>query len=737
MSALSVGLSVAVNLSAQESQTPNTDDDKGDYENRLLIVGQNNTLNTEAGSATIIDEVQLEKYEFDDIHRILAQVPGVNIRQEDGYGLRPNIGFRGVTPERSKKINILEDGILIGPAPYSAPAAYYFPMVSRMTSVEVYKGPSAILYGPNTVAGTLNMLTRQVSQDNEGMVDVSYGSDAYSKFHGYAIHNFDNLGVLIEGINLQSDGFKTLDSGGDTGFDKKDITTKFRYDLKGEQFDQVFELKLGYADELSNETYLGLTDEDFALSPFRRYAASQLGEMDWQHEQVQFNHFLQGENFDITTRAYRNDFERAWRKLNNFRPSNNPATQRSLQDILSAPSEGINAIYYQVLTGQKDSEGLFEQLLIGVNDRTFYSQGVQTDLNLKFEWGDITHNIKTGIRYHEDEIERFHTEDNFNMVSGILVATGAETAITTANTERSKVWSIYLKDTLELDQWELTFGFRSEIIDSYYQNNLVGFENDWLKKSTTIVLPGVSAFYSIDDMSGVFAGLHRGFIPTSPKQSPEIEIEDSTNLELGYRYFNQANRIELVGFYSDFDNLKESCTASTSSSCFSIIDQEFNAGNAEVFGLEASWADRFSLSNDIDVPWMLTYSYTSAEFQETFDSDFELWGDVSAGDSVPYLPEHQLTLDIGLEASQWRTNLMISYVDEMNEAAGDNVALSGVMTDAYWNLDLSAAYDFMDYGTVYLKAENVLDEVNIISRRPFGARPSKPQQFYLGYKYRW
>ncbi|WP_411157027.1 TonB-dependent receptor plug domain-containing protein, partial [Pseudoalteromonas sp. TB51] len=105
----------------------------------IQIISHNDKLRTEAGSATLIGEAQLEQFEFDDIHRILSQVPGVNIREEDGFGLRPNIGFRGVTPERSKKITILEDGVLIGPAPYSAPAAYYFPLTTRMTAVEVFK----------------------------------------------------------------------------------------------------------------------------------------------------------------------------------------------------------------------------------------------------------------------------------------------------------------------------------------------------------------------------------------------------------------------------------------------------------------------------------------------------------------------------------------------------------------------------------------------------------------------
>ncbi|TQV87091.1 TonB-dependent receptor family protein [Aliikangiella coralliicola] len=755
LSALTLAFSVAFNGVAQEQSDAGTNKtstnetstneisadeaNKQDdaYNQRMLIIGAREKLNTEAGSATVIDEEALEKFEYDDIHRILAQVPGINIRQEDGYGLRPNIGFRGVTPERSKKINILEDGILIGPAPYSAPAAYYFPMVSRLTSVEVFKGPSAILYGPNTVAGTLNLQTRQISGYSEGMIDLSVGSDGYRKTHGYVMQSKGNLGFLFEGLNTQTDGFKELPDGADTGFDKNDFITKVRYDLNGQDYDQVFEVKLGYADEVSDETYLGLTDADFAVNPYRRYAATQLGKMDWEHEQFQFNHFLEGKSFDLTTRVYRNNFERAWRKINNFRQSGNPATQRSLQEILQSPEDGINAIYYQVLTGEKDSEGLFEQLLIGTNDRSFYSQGVQSDLRWKLDWADLSHDLKIGIRYHEDEIERNHTEDSFDMRSGQLVSTGNSTELTTANTELSEVWSVYLQDTLNFDEWEFTFGIRGEFIDSFYQNNLAGQENDWLKKSTTVWLPGASVFYSLDSQSGLFMGVHRGFIPTSPKQAPEIDIEESINLELGYRYHSPNTQVDLVGFMSDFKNLTESCTASTSSACFSIIDQQFNAGKVDVYGLEASFAHRFGLTKSIDFPFSVVYTYTNAEFQETFSSDFALWGNVTAGDPVPYLPENQLTISFGLEAAKWRTNLLARYTNSMFEAAGTDVALSGVSTDSLMVVDFSAAYDFTKFGSLYLKVDNLSDETKIISRRPFGARPSKPRQVFLGYKYRW
>ena len=73
-----------------------------------------------------IGEKVLDTFEYDDIHRILSAAPGVYYREEDGYGLRPNIGMRGVSSDRSKKVVIMEDGVLIAPAPYAAPAGYYF-----------------------------------------------------------------------------------------------------------------------------------------------------------------------------------------------------------------------------------------------------------------------------------------------------------------------------------------------------------------------------------------------------------------------------------------------------------------------------------------------------------------------------------------------------------------------------------------------------------------------------------
>ncbi|MBY5921117.1 TonB-dependent receptor family protein [Ferrimonas balearica] len=703
------------------------------YDETLQIIGHQDRLRTEAGSATLLDEMQLEKFKYDDIERILAQVPGVNIRSEDGFGLRPNIGFRGVTPERSKKITLMEDGVLIAPAPYSASAAYYFPLMAKITSVEVFKGPAAIQYGPYTVAGALNMTTRAVPEFREGQIDLAGGSDGYLKAHGYYGDTIGDIGFLLDAVHVQSDGFKELDGGGDTGFDKNEVMAKLRYNLDTERFSQVFELKMVYANEDSNETYLGLTDADFAENPNRRYAASADDKMTWDHTQFQFNHFIAGDNFDLTTRVYRNDFERAWRKLNGFASQNNPATDRDLSTILQNPDDGINAIYYDVLTGAKDSEQAFETLVLGTNDREYYAQGIQTDLRYAFELFSLNHNLHAGVRYHEDEIHRNHTEDHVLMQSGQLVETGDPTVTATLNTEKTEAWSLYLQDTLVWDKLEVTLGVRGEFLDQFYQNDKPGSEGDYLRKETNIWLPGASVFYRLSDDWGVFAGVHEGFVPTSPQQNPAIESETSVNYELGTRFSNGNTQLETVAFFNDFDNLKESCTFSASASCSETIDQEYNGGEVNVYGLEFS-ASHTLRGGGFDWPLTLVYTYTDSEFQSDFESDFTMWGDISKGDKLPYLPEHQATLGLGIAGNQWEANLLVRYQSEMLEASGEGVTLSGVKTEAFTTLDLAASYDLGDWGEVYGKVDNLLDEEEIVSRRPYGARPNKPQQFVVGYR---
>ena len=114
----------------------------------------------------------------------LRKVSGVHARGEEGFGLRPNIGIRGLLPTRSSKVLLLEDGIPLSYAPYGDNASYYHPPIDRFESVEVIKGAGQVLYGPMTVGGVINYIT-PAAPDRRGGYVVTW--DAQPGTYGFQI----------------------------------------------------------------------------------------------------------------------------------------------------------------------------------------------------------------------------------------------------------------------------------------------------------------------------------------------------------------------------------------------------------------------------------------------------------------------------------------------------------------------------------------------------------------------
>ncbi|MEM0911217.1 MAG: TonB-dependent receptor [Pseudomonadota bacterium] len=724
-------------VSAVSPYVQSETEDNETFVERISIIGDQKNLRLSAGAVSIIDKDELELFEYDDIARILAQVPGVNVRLEDGYGLRPNIGFRGVTPERSKKINIMEDGLLIGPAPYSAPAAYFFPLTSKLVGVEVTKGPAAIKYGPNTVAGAINLITRSVPASNQGQIDISAGDDGHQKAHAYYGYRVnESLGILVEGITLRSDGFQELVDDGDVGFKKNDYNIKIDYDFEANGLVHQLVFKGNYADEVSHFTYTGLTDDDFRSTPYLRYAGGQIDRMDWDHSAFSLSHFVESDTWSLSTQIYRTDLDRAWNKLNKFVSSFGDRVP-SLLSIVSNPTNDINANLLSVLRGETDSTAR-ELLEIGNNDRTLYSQGVQTDGEYQWIAGELAHQIEFGIRFHQDEIQRNHTVENFFMISGSLAPSGEGSRPTTTNTETTDAISLYLQDTIEWGDFIITAGIRYENIDGEYVNRAVGGENDGQSKTDDVLLPRLSMLYQLSDVAVIFAGVHRGFVPTSPIQDESIDFEKSVNYELGYRYSSEDATFESIAFFNDYSNLIESC--SFSAGC--DTDIAFSGGDVDVYGLELSAGTLFSLDSGLDIPIDFVYTYTDSEFKESFFSPFSLWNFVEEGNPLPYLANHQAAVSIGLEGGRWGIKSNIVYNGDMPESGQTALTgslldnpLTGVSTDSFTVVDLSAYYDVSEVLRGYFKIDNVFDDASIVSRRPYGARPNRPRQFQLGLKY--
>lgn len=699
---------------------------------RITVVGAPVWINSIPGAASYISPADLQRQNYTDINRILRTVSGINIQEEDGFGLRPNIGMRGAGVERSTKINLMEDGILAAPAPYSAPAAYYFPNMGRINSVEVRKGSAQIKYGPNTTGGAINLISTPIPSSFAGMAELSIGENNSNKVYTNLGNQHKNFGYMVEALHMGNDGFKQLDNNGSTGFTINDFLGKFMVRTNPDApIFQRLELKAGYNDQYSDETYLGLTRDDFARTPLRRYAGSQADRMDTEHIQLMARHFaLFSDHVDLTTTLYRNTFSREWYKLQSV-------NNTGLANVLNHPEQHQSAL--AVLRGSDSDDNA---LVVRSNNRTYYSQGVESILAISFDTGEIRNQVEFGVRFHQDEEDRFQFEDGYRMQNGEMVLTSAGVPGTQANRIGSATaLSIYLKDQITYNRLTFSPGIRFENI--WFTNRNYGTSDvertgvNLIETEYTIseFVPGAGVTFKVSDNFTLISGVHRGFSPPSPGSASDTRSEQSINYELGFRFADNLVRSELIGFYNNYSNLLGSDLAAGGGGGTTA---QFNAGKVRVYGVEFStntdFSDLFDFSS-VTFPFNLNYTFTNATFRSDFVSDFGPWGSVVAGDEIPYIPRHQLNAALGFGKGAYSLNLNTVFSPHIRTVAGSGSPNLNERTDRYFLLDLSSNYQATSSVNLFVNVRNLLDQTYIVSDRPAGVRPGLPRTFMGGMRF--
>jgi len=679
---------------------------------RMLIIGTSEDAKQLAGSGAVIDSEQMEVEVASDINQLLKTVPGVYILEEEGSGLRPNIGIRGATSERSEKITLLEDGVMIAPAPYSNPAAYYFPTILRMSSVEVLKGAPLLRYGPQTTGGVVNMLSTPIPQEYSGEANFSTGSFNSSDLHAYYGGTEGQWGWLFEAVERNSDGFKKIDrSNRDSGYNISDYVAKLRWESdQGPK--QSALLKLQRSDEISNSTYVGLTDNDFAANPNRRYGLSSIDQMVNDHTGIQFVYSRElSESVNATATLYQNKFNRNWFKL-------------SGSGSLIDDANNGDATAQGILDGAIDTTGLSYKN----NNRAYESSGIE--VNFDVDMG--LHRLAIGTRLHEDEMDRFQPVDVYDQINGSLVFQSV-TAPTGSNNriEKADATTLWITDDWQAsEKLNVNLSLRYEDIESsrvQYADETRTTVDSTRANQTSEVLPGASLTYMLNDSWQLLAGVHKGFSPLGGGASEQEEPETSINWEFGGRYNNDGLFVEAIAFYSDFSDKNENC--SVGSPCSDgATSGIFQNGEAVISGLETQLGTEWK-GDKFNVPLSIAYTYTQAEIS----SDNPTNG-LQDGDTLRDVPENTFSTRLGIEhSSGWNNYAVAKYVDEMCVAVGCNRSASPqAKTNAVFVVDYISRYSLDKNAKVYFKVENLFDEQKIVARSPDGARPNKPRSVMLG-----
>ncbi len=730
-----------VSISGDEILTLNFELNESTFDiPEIVITGTSLTgglagLNEIPGSAHYISPKEIEKFTYTDINRTLRAVPGINLQEEDGFGLRPNIGIRGSGLERSSKITVMEDGVLMAPAPYAAPAAYYFPTIGTMEAVEILKGSSQIKYGPYTTGGAINLISTKIPNDFAAKVQLSGGSFNNRNLHAFVGDNIGQFSYLVETFQYSSDGFKELENNESTGFNKEDYRIKLKFNSKkGAKIFQSLQLKLGRSDEISNETYLGLSDADFLQNPFFRYASSQEDVMNTQQSQFSLSHLIElTKDLSIYTTAYRTEFARNWYKLDAVIDSSGTKTK------ISAALDNTNSLAFALVNGTANAdEGI---LLVKANNRSYYSQGIQSIIKYNLSSEKLNHGLEMGIRVHEDQIDRFQWIDDYILDNGEMKLINSGVPGTESNrVETANAVAAYFQYKLELGSLTLNPGLRYENVrivrDDYGTQDpeRIGTDISSRENSIDAFIPGIGFTYDWNEYLNLFGGVHKGFAP--PGSSPSTNPESSVNYELGLRTNKKHWNGQAVLFFNDYENLLGSDLAAAGGSGTTAL---YNGGEAQTYGLEfqSTWQ---LVTNDLskfNIPFSLIYTFTNAEFLNSFDSDFDGWGAVEAGDNLPYVAQNQFTILCSIEHKKYNLNFNVRYIDEMRTRPGQGDILNEESTDNVFTIDIGANYFLNEKSNLFMNLNNLSNRVYNVSRRPAGLRPGLPRSFNIGVRVRF
>jgi len=643
----------------------------------------------------------------------------------------------------------MEDGILMAPAPYSAPSAYYSPTTGRMSGIEVLKGSSQVKFGPHTTGGAINFLSTAIPTTDKIYSKATFGTYNEIRNHFYFGNTQQTkdgkIGYLIEYYTRSNTGFKDMDVNPasmrgepDTGFAKQEPMVKLFWEPKSALY-QRFEAKFGYTNLDANETYLGLSTADFQANPYRRYAASRFDEIESHQFRNHIRHFLElDSDTSLVTTLYGNTFHRNWQKLNKVAESGgsnqNLSTAMADSDLLA------------VINGTAAGTLNFKN-----NNRGYYMYGVQSSLKHRHMQGDIEHNIEVGVRLHYDQIRRKQWEENFTQDSGGNITAVSVTPRGDAGNKLQKTFAtaVHATDAIKFGKFTFTPGVRVETINQEYCDDNTNCGNDTMEQEGTysVIVGGASLKYDMYDSGGqdfdLFGGVFRGFSPVDPinRLKNGLKEETSVGVELGARYKDapKALATEAVLFYTRINDLVVNDSVGGTGT-----GSAANLGKVQTLGLELQANYDYGLHKGwvVQTPMYMSATYTNAIFMSSVGSDDaeSIFAGAEHGNRLPYIPDISVSWGIGAIYKKLSANIdanfvSSAYADGSNKAcvcSADGGTGAANANERFGKIDSrivvdgSMGYQYSKKVRMFANIRNLFNTQYMVSRQPHGPRPGAP-----------
>lgn len=680
----------------------------------VTIVSQSSKSSHLSGSEIILTAAELQRFDLQDGNTVLQAQPGVFTQQEDGWGLRLNIGIRGTGVDRSSRITIMEDGILTAPAAYSAPAAYYSPVLWKYEQLEILKGGAALITGPQSTGGAINFVSPTPEEEDFTRIKLSGGS------YGSKIGNITGQarilprGQLIYGFQQsRAAGFNEMLGNRTGGFNLSDGFIKFiqHLDDKDQHHLEVF---VAGTNESSSQTYLGMTKEDAISAPNTRYIASSNDAMQMNRLMTRIGYTYNRKKGWFRADLYRQYVHRNWYKIDQVDDGNSTI---KIADLLE--STGGNTEYFDALRG---INAMGYTALLKANNRYYLSQGLQLKGLYHQTLGAFYLRHQAGLRLHYDDADRFQQIDTYSIQNnGLALIALGDPGAAGNRVDFTHAQSGYYRTTVTFKTWNLELGSRIEHIQSFRNDfgrldptrssiNLKERQNE-----TWTLLPGISLSKRLGNWQA-FMGIHTGMTPAGSAQG--VLPEKSLNAEIGLKH--RKLPLNMVVYRSDYNRLLGSDAASSGGSGTGEL---YNGGAAQITGLEFQYSKSIK---KLTAQWSGTI--TEALFTESFSSEFDSWGDVSEGDLLPYLPVYQSNVSLFYDSDSWTLSTGLN----MSSGRKTTAALQEFDLPKFMVINVSALYRLNQNTSFKISGQNLTNSRHIVAARPAGYRTFAPRMIVLG-----
>jgi Fe(3+) dicitrate transport protein len=689
-----------------------------------LVANKDRIFSQVPGAVSYLNKEDIKSLRPISGNEVFRRVSGLNVVDEEGVGMRVNIGIRGLNPDRSRNVLMLEDGVPIALAPYGEPEMYYSPAIDRMAGVEILKGSGQILYGPQTIGGVVNYITPNAPEYEEGSISIQGGQGSFfSGLLNYG-NTFGNTGLQVNLLR------KSAENVGPTQFGITDFNTKFLFKINDKS---ELGAKIGIYDEISNSTYIGLNQvmfdqggQDFTrLAPDDRLDVSRLS--------LSFSHVYRfNPNFKLRTIAYGYTTTRNWNRQDfSINSSNTP------------PSDWTGVVW-----GDRSIPGgaIFMRDGTGQRNRQFEVAGIEPRIELNHELFGQKNELKAGVRYLvESAKEQRVNGTKAGVKSGNLIED---------ELRNGKAFSAYFQNETEVsERITLHGGLRFENFN--YERNIfrrnfsgVGVRDTLIiaDNSVSEVIPGIGFTVKPTSAVTLFGGIHKGFAPprtkdaiTSTGDALDLEAERSWNYEAGLRSeINNWIYFEATAFLMDFSNQIIPVAESAGGLGFGVV----NAGATRHQGIETSFV--FDIAKAMGLKkWAIDYDL-QATYIDAYFSEDRFIGDVNIkGNSTPYAPEWIFNSSLSLESEGgFSARLTYNFVgdqfgDEINSIEPSANGRTGLIP-SFFTLDAVLGYELKARNLGFnLSVKNLTDERYISTRRPQGIRVGLPRFVTAGVNFKF